>query len=132
MTPNHSLNRSHCGVPAFGPPFHSGLLATCRNGPVSSIGRRHGQPNFSGSSAMAVMAKTGVDNASMKKLSTPLLISISITLAGCSAVAELAYDSAAGHEREQCQKLVSMPERQSCLQRVSTAERQANEARAKK
>ena len=23
-TPNHSLNRTHCGVPAFGPPFHSG------------------------------------------------------------------------------------------------------------
>ena len=21
---NHSLNRTHCGVPAFGPPFHSG------------------------------------------------------------------------------------------------------------
>ena len=22
--PNHSLNRTHCGMPAFGPPFHSG------------------------------------------------------------------------------------------------------------
>jgi len=24
LTPNPSLNRTHCGVPVFGPPFHSG------------------------------------------------------------------------------------------------------------
>jgi hypothetical protein len=46
-------------------------------------------------------------------------------------VAELAYDSAAGFERAQCEKLVSMSDRQACLERVSTALKQARTQRNK-
>jgi hypothetical protein len=53
-------------------------------------------------------------------------------LAGCGTVAELAYDSAAGKERQQCERFVSMADRQACLQRVSTAEKQADAQRKKR
>ena len=35
MTPNHSLNRTHCGVPPFAPPFHSHPNSAHRKVPVS-------------------------------------------------------------------------------------------------
>jgi hypothetical protein len=58
-------------------------------------------------------------------------LSLSAGLAGCAAVAELAYDDAADRERAQCEKLVSMSDRQTCMQRVNTAMRQAEEQRKK-
>jgi hypothetical protein len=46
-------------------------------------------------------------------------------------VAELAYDSAAGFERAQCEKLVAMSDRKACLERVNTALKQAQTQRNK-
>ena len=44
-------------------------------------------------------------------------------------VAELAYDSAAGFERAQCEKLVAMADRRACIERVNTAVKQAQAQR---
>jgi hypothetical protein len=54
-----------------------------------------------------------------------------MTQAGCMGMAELAYDSAAGFERAQCEKLVSMADRKACLERVNTALKQAQTQRNK-
>ena len=67
----------------------------------------------------------------MKLLFALVLIPLSIGLAGCGALAEVAYDDAVQRQRAQCEKLVSMSERQSCMQRVNTAKRQAEEERKK-
>ena len=58
-------------------------------------------------------------------------ILLSVSMAGCSAIAEVAYDDAVQRERVQCEKLVSMLDRQTCMQRVNTAKRQADEQRKK-
>jgi hypothetical protein len=67
----------------------------------------------------------------MKTFLTFLLTTQTLVLAGCGAIAEVAYDDAVYHERAQCEKLVSASERQSCLQRVNTAKRQADDMRKK-
>ena len=67
----------------------------------------------------------------MKKFLALALISMSISIAGCGAIAEAVYDSAVQRERDQCEKFVAMSDRQSCMQRVNTAKRQADEARKK-
>jgi hypothetical protein len=73
-----------------------------------------------------------ITKAEPMKLLAPLLsFPIALALAGCGALAEVAYDDAVYRERAQCEKLVSAQERQSCLQRVNTAKRQADEMRRK-
>ena len=67
----------------------------------------------------------------MKLLLALASILLSIGVAGCGAVAEVAYDDAIQRERAQCEKLVSMSDRQTCMQRVNTAKRQADEQRKK-
>jgi hypothetical protein len=67
----------------------------------------------------------------MKVLVYLLSVPIALALAGCGALAEVAYDDALYRERAQCEKLVSASERQSCLQRVNTAKRQADQIRRK-
>jgi hypothetical protein len=64
-------------------------------------------------------------------LFTVLLAVALLTQSACMGVAELAYDSAAGFERAQCEKLVSMSDRQACLERVNTALKQARTQRSK-
>ena len=54
-----------------------------------------------------------------------------LTSSACMGVAALAYDSAAGFERAQCEKLVSISERQACLGRVNTALKHAQTQRNK-
>jgi len=60
-----------------------------------------------------------------------LLAAVALTQSGCMGLAELAYDSAAGHERAQCEKLVSMADRRACIERVNTALKQAQTQRNK-
>jgi hypothetical protein len=67
----------------------------------------------------------------MKQLIAFAFLSICINFAGCSAIAEIAYDDAVQREQAQCEKLVSMSDRQSCMQRVNTVKRQAEESRKK-
>lgn len=57
----------------------------------------------------------------------PLILS----LGACSALGELAYDSAAGFERQRCDRLESGPERQACQDKLRAATRQAEESRKK-
>ena len=60
------------------------------------------------------------------------LAPLALPLAGCSAVAELAYDIAAQEQRQRCDQTVSMDERRACRQRVDVAERDAALQRAKR
>lgn len=62
-------------------------------------------------------------------LKLALLAAVSLTQSGCMGLAELAYDSAAGHERAQCEKLVSIADRRACIERVNTALKQAQTQR---
>ena len=57
---------------------------------------------------------------------------VSPLLAGCGAMAQLAYDSAAEYERQQCERFTSMGDRQACLQRVNIAQKQADAQRNKR
>jgi hypothetical protein len=59
------------------------------------------------------------------------LCPIILALGACSAIGELAYDSAAGFERQRCDRLESAPERQACQDKVRAATRQAEESRKK-
>ncbi len=66
----------------------------------------------------------------MKQAKYPMAAMVlACALSACSALSEIAYDSAAGSERTRCEKLESLPERQACLQRVNAANKQAEEAR---
>lgn len=60
-----------------------------------------------------------------------LLVAVVLSQSACMGLAELAYDSAAGHERAKCEKLVSMPDRRDCIERVNTALKQAQTQRSK-
>jgi hypothetical protein len=60
-----------------------------------------------------------------------LLAAVVLSQSACMGLAELAYDSAAGHERAQCEKLVSMADRRACIERVNTALKQAQTQRSK-
>ena len=67
-----------------------------------------------------------------KTLARNLTLCASIlALGACSAIGELAYDSAAGFERQRCDRLESAPERQACQDKVRAATRQAEESRKK-
>ena len=60
-----------------------------------------------------------------------LLAAVALSQSACMGLAELAYDSAAGHERAQCEKLVSLADRRACIERVNTALKQAQTQRNK-
>jgi len=54
-----------------------------------------------------------------------LLISAAAGLAGCSAVAEIAYDYALDHKESHCEETFFQTERQSCFDRVKRIRQQA-------
>lgn len=59
------------------------------------------------------------------------LVALSLLCSGCSAIGEVAYDSAIGAERLRCDRLESAPERQACQDKARAASRQAEDARRK-
>lgn len=60
-----------------------------------------------------------------------LLALAAALLAGCQALAEVAYDTAAENQTSQCRALVSSAEQSACLAKVREAQRQAERLRKK-
>jgi hypothetical protein len=58
-----------------------------------------------------------------------LLTTLVLTVSGCTALGEVAYDMRADHESARCESNMSMADRQACLDRVRAVEKNASEIR---
>lgn len=99
------------------PPTHPGALM-----------REDVLPSLAGQPVASFACALGVSRVRPLLFTIPVA-AVLLTQSGCMGVAELAYDSAAGFERAQCEKLVAMSDRKACLERVNTAVKQAQTQR---
>lgn len=59
------------------------------------------------------------------------ILSLTVGLCGCQAIAEVAYDYNTDKDASHCNTLMSHTDRQACLARVRDVEKQANDVRAR-
>ena len=57
------------------------------------------------------------------------MLGMLLSLGGCMALAELAYDSAAGQEEQACARLADFNAYRACRERVAAARQQADQSR---
>jgi hypothetical protein len=57
------------------------------------------------------------------------ITTLTLTLSGCQAIGEIAYDFQADKEASRCESIISQTDRQACLARAREVDRQASEVR---